>query len=241
MKFVRLDRKRRKDGGCVLYYAEHLKAIHRKDLYNDNLEAIWLQVKFPSNSVLFSVMYKPPDACDFYDRIGATLEKTWLKSSNIILLGDLNCDLLNRGSPEIPVNTNAEKLCSVFDLFGMQNVVQEATRTTIISRTLIDLIVTTRKDLISISGAFPLGISDHDLIYANIRLKNKRPPPKHIRTRDYKKIDPEKFRGDVESVPFQLHQFSTTQMTFFGLGRCFLPTSATTTLRGKKFICTIYN
>lgn len=149
-------------------------------------------------------MYRPPDACDFFDHIGPTLEKAWLKSSNIILLGDFNCDLLNRGNPEIPVHTNAEKLCSVFDLFGMQNVVQEATRTTITSRTLIDLIVTTRKDLISISGAFPLGISDHDLIYATIRLKNKRPPPKYIRTRDYRKLDPEKFRGDIESAPFHV-------------------------------------
>lgn len=100
MKFVRLDRKRREEGGGRLC----------------------------------------TEARDFFDRIGPTLGKAWLKSSNIILLGDFNCDLLNRGSPEIPVNTNAEKLCSVFDLFGMQNVVQEATRTTITSRTLIDLI-----------------------------------------------------------------------------------------------------
>ena len=81
---------------------------------------------------------------------------------------------------------------------------QEATRTTITSRTLIDLIITTWKYLISISGAIPLGISDHDLIYANIRPKNKRPPPKHIRARDYRKLDPEKFRGDVESAPFHV-------------------------------------
>ena len=121
MKFVRLDRKRRKGDGCVLYYAEHLKAIHRKDLYNDNLEAMWLQVKFPSNSLLFSVMYRRPDACDFFDRIRATLEKAWLKTSNIILLGDFNCDLLNRGSPEIPVNTNAEKICSVFERRARSN------------------------------------------------------------------------------------------------------------------------
>ena len=63
----------------------------------------------------------------------------------------------------------------------MQNVVQEATRTTITSRTPIN-----------------------DLIYATIRLKNKSPPPKYIRTRDYKKMDPKKFRGDIESAPFHV-------------------------------------
>ena len=93
---------------------------------------------------------------------------------------------------------------ALFSIFGIHNVVQEATRTTITSRTLIDLIVTTRKDLISNSGAFPLGISDHDLIYATIRLKNKRPSPKHIRTRDCKKRDPDKFRYDIETAPFHV-------------------------------------
>ena len=56
----------------------------------------------------------------------------------------------------------------------MENVIQEATRQTIASSSLIDLIVTTRKDLVSATGVFPLGISDHNLIYATIRLKNKK-------------------------------------------------------------------
>ena len=41
-----------------------------------NIEAEWLQVKFPSSSVLFSVIYRPPDAKgEFFEQIGATLEK----------------------------------------------------------------------------------------------------------------------------------------------------------------------
>ena len=59
-------------------------------------------------------------------------------------------------------------------MFNMENVIQEATRQTITSSSLIDLIVTTRKDLVSATGVFPLGISDHNLIYATIRLKNKK-------------------------------------------------------------------
>ena len=92
MKFVRLDRKGRKGGGCLLYYGEHLHATHRKDLLTQNIEAEWLQVKFPSSSVLFSVIYRPPDASEFFDLVSATLEKAWLKTSNIVLLGDFNCD-----------------------------------------------------------------------------------------------------------------------------------------------------
>ena len=177
MKFVRLDRKGRKGGGCILYYAEHLMATHRRDLHTEGLEAIWLQVKFPSTSVLFSVMYRPPDANHFFDLIGAPLEKAWLKSSNIFLLGDFNCDFqtqaVSAGNSE-PRGTGSGKLQSIFESFNMQNVVQEATRTTNTSSTLIDLVVTTRKNLVSSTGVFPLGISDHNLIFATIRLKSKR-------------------------------------------------------------------
>lgn len=88
----------------------------------------------------------------------------------------------------------------------MHNVVQEPTRVTITSRTLIDQIVTTRKDLVSSTGIFPLSISDHNLIYATIRLKNKR-PPKFIKTRDYKRMDVDNFRHDIETAP--LHIAST--------------------------------
>ena len=61
MKLLRLDRKGRKGGGCALYFAEYLHAIHSKDLFIQGLEAIWLQVKASSTLALFSVIYRPPD------------------------------------------------------------------------------------------------------------------------------------------------------------------------------------
>ena len=67
MKFLSLDRKSRKGGGCILCYSEHLRALHRKDLFVDGLEAIWLQVRFSSCSVLFSVMYRPPNDSKLFD------------------------------------------------------------------------------------------------------------------------------------------------------------------------------
>lgn len=56
--------------------AEHLQATHRKDLFIKGLEAIWLQVKFPSTSVLFSVMYRQPDDNEFFNLLRCSLEKT---------------------------------------------------------------------------------------------------------------------------------------------------------------------
>lgn len=86
----------------------------------------------------------------------------------------------------------------------MHNVIADPTRNTMESSTLIDLIVTTRTDLVSATGVFPLGILDHDLIYATVRLKNKRPPPRVIKVRDLKKMDLERFKSDIENAPFQV-------------------------------------
>ena len=61
---------------------------------------------------------------------------------------------------------NSIKLKQIFELFNMQNVITRDTRVTPTSNTLIDLIVTTRKDLIRNKGSYPLGISDHYLVYA---------------------------------------------------------------------------
>jgi len=158
MKFVRLDRRGRKGGGCLLYYAELLQGTYRRYLFTRNIEAEWLQVKFPSSSLLFSVIYRPPDASgEFFEQISATLEKAWLKTSNKLLIGDFNCDF--QGDSES--SANARKLRCIFEMYNMQNVIVENTRETQTTSSLIDLIVTTRRDLISKCGVIPLGISDH--------------------------------------------------------------------------------
>ena len=52
LKFIRRDRTGRKGGGCVLYYREDLRVIHRRDLNHSDIEAIWIEVKFPSRSFI---------------------------------------------------------------------------------------------------------------------------------------------------------------------------------------------
>ena len=86
----------------------------------------------------------------------------------------------------------------------MHNVITKPTRITIESSMLIDLIFTTRTDLRSSTGVFPLGISDHNLIYATLRLKNKRPRPRVIKITNFNKMDLKNFKFDLENVPFHV-------------------------------------
>ena len=149
LKFIRRDRAGRKGGGCVLYYREDLRVIHRRDLNRSDIEPIWIEVKSPSNNALFSVVYRPPDQQDFFQNFSAVLEAAWLKSNNIFLLGDFNCNM----KPLLTTNETAAPLTSIklkqiFELFNMQNVITRDIRMTPTSSTLLHLIVTTCKDLI---------------------------------------------------------------------------------------------
>ena len=140
-----------------------LRVIHRRDLSHNDIEAIWIEVKFPTNNALFSVVYRPPDQVNF----SAELERAWLKSNNIFLLGDVNCNMKLFLTPnETVAPLTSAKLNQTFELFNMQNVITADTRVTPTSNTLIDLIVTTYKDLVRNACSYPFGISDHNLIYA---------------------------------------------------------------------------
>ena len=73
----------------------------------------------------------------------------------------------------------------------------------------------------------------YNLIYATIRLKNKRPPPIIVKTRDYKRMDVRSFRDEIESALF--HIASTPLMIICGPGNTFLTTYVTSTPHGRMW------
>lgn len=54
------------------------------------------------------------------------------------------------------------------------------------------------------TGVMPLGISDHCLVYATLKLGSKRPPPKINRTRNFKNFNATNFKADIEKIPFHI-------------------------------------
>ena len=129
-----------------------------------------------------------------------------MKTDNIVLLGDLNCNLLrvNECSSYSDLQTKTRNLLHIFDVFNMQNMIKEATRITPLTKTLIDVIATNKPELVRATGVLPLGITDHSLVYATIRLKQKRPPPVVITVRNFKQFNTENFKADMERTPFYI-------------------------------------
>ena len=205
--FYALIERNVKAADVYYYYANYLNVTHRKDLAKKDLEAIWIQAKFPSTNVLFSVIYRSElYSPNFFTNLQDVMEKAWMKTDNIVLLRDLNCNLLrvNECSSFSDLQTKTRNLLHIFDVFNMQNVIKEATRITPSTETLIDVIATNKPELVRTTGVLPLGITDHSLVYATLRLIRKRPPPTVITVRNFKQFNTENFKAVMERTPFYI-------------------------------------
>ena len=75
-QLIRRDRTKCKGGGVALYHADHLTTVHRKDLLVRDIEAIWVQVKFPAHSTLFSVVCRSElETPNFFEKFHGVLER----------------------------------------------------------------------------------------------------------------------------------------------------------------------
>ena len=83
------------------------------------------------------------------------------ENKDIVITGDFNCDLLS-----INKDTHIKKLTDLLDINQLQQHIQIPTRTTLNTKTLIDLMITKVEDTKTINGGvIDLGISDHNLVY----------------------------------------------------------------------------
>ena len=100
-----------------------------------------------------------------------------------------------------PHSRRLQFLCSLYQLTQL---IDEPTRITVISGTLIDLILTNRPENILLTGVIHLGISDHSLIYAvrKFKLPKSRPTIKEVR--NFKHFCVDKFRADLHQAPWDM-------------------------------------
>ena len=109
--------------------------------------------------------YRSPNKCKipvFIASCKTVAENMLKKRKEVVFLGDFNLDMFvgNDNSR----NPNAE-LSDFCDQFCLTNTINEPTRVTISSATLIDVILVSHPHHWSTSGTIHLGISDHDLVY----------------------------------------------------------------------------
>ena len=84
-----------------------------------------------------------------------------MESKEQIILGDLNCNYLSDRN-----NMHLSQLKQLSSTYQFQQLINEPTRITPNSSTLIDIILSNEPSRILKSGVVHMGLSDHSMVYA---------------------------------------------------------------------------
>ena len=136
----------------------------------ENLEAICVEIKKPrTKPFLVSSWYRAPDVdVEIFDSFEIFLCKAEQENKDIIITGNLNCNLLS-----VEDNTQVRKLKNLMHIYLLRQHITTPTRITRTSQSLIDIVLTKVDDTkTSDSGVIHVGISDHSLLY---RVSQKNP------------------------------------------------------------------
>ena len=133
------------------------------DLSTTRLEAISVEIIRPkSKPFIITAAYRPPRAdVTVFDELARIIETADFEDKEIILMGDLNCNLLTENPDH-----NVKQLNYICEIYQLQQLINSPTRFTESSNTLIDIIITNMTSRIVTSGVIHIGISDHRLRYA---------------------------------------------------------------------------
>ena len=192
-KLFRNDRKGRRGGGVAIYVKNRLFATQTE--IGTDIESLTIEVKQPNGAKFYlSVIYRPPDSDnEFFDGLNTILIAI---NGEHIITGDLNFNLMNK------IN---DKYIKTFKDKGYDQLIQDPTRCTAQSQTLIDHILYNERKNMSGFGVLDLSISDHKMIFFGRKINfeiiknNKNRVNNVIKYRNYANLDYTRFHTYLDS------------------------------------------
>ena len=187
-----------------MYIRQSLNYVNRQDLSShEDLEILTVEIKKPkSRPFLLTTWYRPPDSkVEIFDKFESYLLKLDEEDKESMIVGDTNCNLL----PQTP-DRNAEHLTFITETYQYIQLIDQPTRITTTTSTLIDHIFTNKPgpDIMTNHGVLHTSISDHSLIYAIHKHNTPKTDPKMIEFRQFKNFDREAFIDDIKDTSFHL-------------------------------------
>ncbi|XP_046662957.1 uncharacterized protein LOC124355846 [Homalodisca vitripennis] len=193
--FLRADRSLQPSGGVAVYIKDCLRfeRVELTEVY-PSIEHISFMVRMRECKLGVAIVYTPPDVnCTCLKSLFQSFfVDTAVEVNCVVCLGDINIDLM--------YNT-----CSAAGylrrLIKSHNVVQhisEPTRVTSTSETLINHLISDKATKVEKCGVIDtssiidhrgLRITDHRIIYCNLRFEQEKTQAKLIRYRDYSKFN----------------------------------------------------
>ena len=198
--FVHFDRDHQSRGGVGIYLNENFEYKTIKlPVKLVQPEMVFIEVLVGKIKIAVGVIYKSPlIPYSIYAAIHENLVSVTSRYDHVIVMGDMNIDHLK---PDLPA-------CKFFtsyitEPFALSQVIDEPTRITATSSTLIDLMLTSNPENVKAHGVVDApGISDHCLTFMAYSIKKPKFRPKMVTKRDFRNFDPEKFKADMSVAPW---------------------------------------
>ena len=158
----RKDRHAGKSGGVSLYVRDDLQYQRRFDLEDVSLDFLWVEIFIKnSKSILVSSAYRPPDSSKYHNRkfsekLDNMLSTVQNENKEIIISGDLNC---NYG-----IANDHIEIKDIVKSHGLSQIIKLPTRIARQSQTIIDVIYTNNKSVVSKTLNHTNSLSDHNVI-----------------------------------------------------------------------------
>ena len=177
---------RNRQGGGIACYIRKDLSFNLRENSSPDVENIFFDLFLPkAKPILVGMLYRPPSSSGFLKKLDLAISKTEnFDNQEVFILGDLNIDLMSsRGNISNGIK-RYEEFCS---LHGLKQLIQEATRITETSETLLDHIISNSTQKVSQHGVLNLGLSDHQMIYCTRKsTRAKTHDHKYIKIRSMK-------------------------------------------------------
>lgn len=191
---IRKDRTRN-GGGIIVYMSSHLKYKRRNELESPLIENIWVQIKLKSFDIIICCYYRSDFTVSqsiFITEMQASIEQALDLTPYIVLVGDINIDFLNMQNTQ---------LRDCLSLFNLTNVIEEPTRVTENSSTLIDPIIVSDNCKVLDSGTMDVDeyVSDHKATYVSVEINMNLSKSYYREVWNYRNADVELLNNLVEN------------------------------------------
>jgi hypothetical protein len=194
----RLDRTLQRGGGVLAWVRDTIVVKERRDLHQDKLETLWLQLLVPKHKLLLAICYRQQDgqySDNYWDKLQQSYDLAKATGiANIILIGDFNA--------EIATNRPAGLTKDAFlALNHLNQHIKEPTRYHQNTGSILDLIITNKESLIKRTEVIaPVHFNDHCTIVGHINLPMSRPKSYKRRMWSYKTANFDNFRTKLDNV-----------------------------------------
>lgn len=189
--FFRRDRVGR--GGGVAAYVKsfyNCSEITFNLLVNDQLEFLFLKLRVSKTNLGIGVFYRPPQTNlnHFLNDFDNILSTVCTIVDELICLGDFNVNFLNFNNP----------ISVCFESYNLIQLINEPTRITGRTSTLLDPIFVSNNELVNSFGTFSVeNLSDHNMVFCDLKLDEVRIKPKFVTYRCFKEFDYNLFLYDL--------------------------------------------